>query len=258
MRQMISVSLGLILATPAFAGVMTKSVTYEHGGAKCTGFLAWDDAKTGKRPGVLVIHEWWGLDEYAKKRAEQLAEMGYVAFACDMYGDGKLAKHPEDAMKFASEVRKSADTWRGRALAALKILANHEAVDASKLAAIGYCFGGSTCMQLAYGGADVKAVVSFHGGLQPPSPEQAKAIKSKVLICHGALDALIPEDTLQKVRKALDDAKVDYRMVYYGGALHSFTVPEADKAKMPTLAYQKAADLRSWQDMRNLFDEVFK
>src|SRR5205823_8933804 len=128
--------------------------TYEHGGVKFTGHLAWDDAVSGKRPGVLVVHELWGLNDYAKKRAEQLAAMGYVAFACDMYGDGKLAKHPDDGMKFMAEARKIADVWRGRAVAALKVLQDHEAVDASKLAAIGYCFGGATIMQLAYTGAD--------------------------------------------------------------------------------------------------------
>jgi dienelactone hydrolase len=143
-------------------------------------------------------------------------------------------------------------------MAALKVLQDHEAVDASKIAAIGYCFGGSTVMQLAMNGADVKAVVSFHGGLQPPTPEQAKAIKCKVLICHGALDTFIPEATLQAVRKALDEHKVDYEMIYYGGAVHSFTVPEADKAGMPGIAYHAAADRRSWRDMLALFHEVFK
>lgn len=257
MRHLLAASIAL-LSTPAFAAVKTRPVTYEFGGVKFTGHLAWDDAKSGKRPGVLVVHEWWGLDEYAKKRAEQLAELGYVAFACDMYGDGKLAKHPDDAMKFAGEARKNADVWRGRAQTALKVLQDHEAVDSSKLAAIGYCFGGSTVMQLAMSGADLKAITSFHGGLQAPTPEQAKAIKCKVLICHGALDTFIPEATLQAVRKALDDAKVDYEMLYYGGALHSFTVPNAEKAGVKGIAYNAAADRRSWQAMLDLFHEAFK
>jgi dienelactone hydrolase len=258
MRHLLAISLVLFVVLPVPAAVKTKAVAYEHGGVHFTGHLAWDDAATGKRPGVLVVHEWWGLNEFAKKRAEQLAGMGYVAFACDMYGDGKLAKHPDDAMKFANEVRQNAGVWRGRAQAALKVLQDHEAVDPSKLAAIGYCFGGSTVMQLAYAGADVRAVVSFHGGLQPPTADQAKAIKSKVLICHGALDTFIPEETLQKVRKAFDDAKIDYEMVYYGGATHSFTVPDAARAGVPGLAYNEAADRRSWRDMRDLFNEVFK
>jgi dienelactone hydrolase len=258
MRLLLALSLALLIAAPATAAVKTKAVTYEHGGVTFTGHLAWDDSISGKRPGILVVHEYWGLNDYAKKRAEQLAAMGYVAFACDMYGDGKLAKHPDDAMKFAGEVRQNAGVWRGRAQAALKVLQDHEAVDASKLAAIGYCFGGSTVMQLAYTGADVKAVVSFHGGLQAPDSTQAKAIKSKVLICHGAIDSFIPDATMQSVRKAFDDAKVDYEMVYYGGATHSFTVPDAAKAGVPGLAYNEAADRRSWRDMRDLFNEVFK
>lgn len=258
MRHLFAISIALIAAPSAFAAVKTRPVSYEFGGVKFTGHLAWDAAKSGQRPGVLIVHEWWGLDDYAKKRAEQLAELGYVAFACDMYGDGKLAKHPDDARKFAGEARANADVWRGRALAALKVLQDQEAVDPTRIAAIGYCFGGSTVMQLAMNGSDVKAVVSFHGGLQTPTPDQAKAIKCKVLICHGALDTFIPEATLQAVRKALDDAKVDYEMIYYGGAVHSFTVPHADKAGMPGVAYNAAADRRSWRDMLDLFHEVFK
>src|SRR5262245_27618482 len=258
MRHLLAISHILFVVLPATAAVKTKVVTYEHGGVQFTGHLAWDDSSSAKRPGVLVVHEWWGLNDYAKKRAEQLAGMGYVAFACDMYGDGKLAKHPDDAMKFANEARQNAGVWRGRAQAALKVLQDHEAVDSAKLAAIGYCFGGSTIMQLAYTGADLKAVVSFHGGLQPPTPDQAKAIKSKVLICHGALDTFIPEATMQAVRKALDDAKVDYEMIYFGGATHSFTVPDAARAGVPGLAYNEAADRRSLRDMGDLFNDVFK
>lgn len=258
MRSFVAFSAVLSFAVPSFAAVKTKSVTYEHAGTKCIGHLAWDDAKTGKRPGILVVHEWMGLDDYAKKRAEQLAGMGYVAFACDMYGDGKLAKHPDDARKFVGEVRKNADVWRGRALSALKVLKDHEAVDSTKLAAIGYCFGGATVMQMAYTGEPLKAVASFHGGFPAPEPAQAKAIKCKVLICHGAADPLIQDSALQATRKALEEAKVDYEMIYYGGALHSFTVPEASKHGVAGLGYQEAADKRSWQTMKNLFYEVFQ
>jgi dienelactone hydrolase len=258
MRPQLAISLAFLLAGPASAGVKTKSVTYEHGGVKFTGLLAWDDAVSGKRPGVLVVHEVWGLNDYAKKRAEQLAGMGYVAFACDMYGGGKQTSHPDDAFKFMAEAKTNEEVWRGRALAGLQVLRNHEAVDSSKLAAIGYCFGGATIMQLAQSGADLKVIVSFHGGMQPPTPEQAKAIKCKVMICHGAVDPLIPEATMQNIRKALDDAKVDYEMIYYGGALHSFTVPNAEKAGIKGLGYNEAADRRSWRDMRDLFSEVFK
>jgi len=237
--------------------VKTRAVTYRHQGISFQGHFAWDDAVSGKRPGVLVVHEWWGLNDYAKQRAEQLAALGYVALACDMYGDGKTTEHPQEAAQMAGEVRKNVQTWQGRALAALEVLRGHELVDAGKLAAIGYCFGGSTALQLAYTGADLDAVVTFHGALPIPDPSQARAIKGKVLICHGALDSFIPEPTLQKVRDAFEAARVDYQMIYYGGAVHSFTVPDADHAGVKGLAYNAAADHRSWQAMRALFEEAF-
>jgi dienelactone hydrolase len=243
--------------TTATAEVQTKEVTYTHDGVTFKGFLAWDNAQQGKRPGVLVVHEWWGLNDYARERAKQLAKMGYVAFACDMYGEGKSTQHPQEAGQMAGAVRQNMQTWRGRALASLKILQDNEMVDAQQLAAIGYCFGGSTVLQLAYSGADLKAVVSFHGAVQVPNEEQAKAIKAKILYCHGALDSFIPDDQIQKMRKALDAAKVDYQVVYYGGAVHSFTVPHAEKSGQPGIAYQEAADRRSWQHMQMLFHEVF-
>jgi dienelactone hydrolase len=253
----------LIVATLAInagfarAEVKTKDIPYEFEGVKLKGHLAWDDAVQGKRPGVLVVHEWWGLDDYAKKRAEQLASMGYVAFACDMYGEGKLAEHPKEAGAFAGEVRKNLKTWQGRAVAGLKMLQEAPGVDPTRIAAIGYCFGGSTALQLAYTGADLKAVVTFHAALPVPEEEQAKAIKAKVLICHGALDSFIPEETCQKFRTALEGAKVDYEFIYLSGSVHSFTVPSADKVGLKGMAYNEAADRRSWQAMRNLFHEVF-
>jgi dienelactone hydrolase len=244
-------------ATAAPAAVNVQTVKYTHGGVTFQGHLAWDDAVKGKRPGVLVVHEWWGLNDYAKKRAEQLAKLGYVAFACDMYGNGKVTTHPQEAGQMAGEVRKNLDTWVGRAKASLKILQDHKLVDGKKLAAIGYCFGGSTSLQLAFSGAPLAAVVSFHGALPVPTEDQVKAIKARILICHGALDSFIPEATIQKVRAALDGGKADYQMVYYGGAYHSFTVPDADKASVKGLSYNAAADRRSWAEMRRLFREAF-
>jgi dienelactone hydrolase len=249
-------ALVLGVAPLAQAEVKTKVVDYTYDGTNLKGYLAWDDAVQGKRPGVLVVHEWWGLNDYARKRAEQLAGMGYVAFACDMYGEGKTTQHPQEAGQMAGEVRKNLKTWQGRAQAGLKILQDNEMVDAKKVAAIGYCFGGSTALQLAYTGADLAAVVTFHGALPIPNAEQAKNIKSKILICHGALDSFIPEETIQKVRAALEEAKVDYHMVYYSGAVHSFTVPGADKVGMKGIAYNEAADRRSWKEMQDLFAEV--
>ena len=246
----------LLAANQSQAAVKTKEIAYEHEGTKLKGFLAWDDAVEGKRPGVLVVHEWWGLNDYARKRAEQLAGLGYVAFACDMYGEGKTTEHPKEAAAMAGAVRKSGKAWLGRALAGLKILQDNPMVDASKTAAIGYCFGGSTALTLANSGADIKAAVSFHGAL--PIPEEGlKDVKAKVLICHGALDSFIPEENIKKVRAAYEEAKVDYAMIYFGGAYHSFTVPGIDKVGVKGLAYNEEADRRSWQAMRMMFAEVF-
>jgi dienelactone hydrolase len=258
MKQVLLTVCGLMITTASLpAGVQHQPVTYSYEGTTLKGFLAWDDAIPGKRPGVLVIHEWWGLDDYARQRAEQLAALGYVAFACDMYGEGKQTEHPMEASQMAGAVRKNLKTWQGRALAGLQVLRENKLVDPQRIAAIGYCFGGSTALQLAYAGADLAAVVTFHGALPVPDEEQARAIKPKLLICHGASDAFIPEATIQQVRAALDKAKVDYQMIYYGGAVHSFTVPKADKAGVPGLAYHADADRRSWRDMQQLFQEVF-
>jgi dienelactone hydrolase len=242
----------------ARAEVKTKTVAYEHDGVKLKGYLAWDDAAKGKRPGVLVVHEWWGLNDHARHSARRLARLGYVAFAPDMYGEGKTTKHPKEAGQMAMAVRKNVKAWRGRAAAGLKVLTDQENVDAKKLAAIGYCFGGSTALQLAYTGADLAAVVTFHGAPVVPDEDEAKAVKAKLLVCHGADDPFIQEANMQKLRSALGAAKVDYEVIYYGGAQHSFTVPGVDKVGVKGLAYDEKADRRSWQAMKNLFREVFE
>jgi dienelactone hydrolase len=239
------------------AEVKTKDITYEYGGVTFKGHLAWDDAATGKRPGILVVHEWWGLNDYARKRAEQLAGLGYVAFACDMYGEGKVTEHPKEAGEFAGAVRKDVQVWRGRAQAALEVLKKQETVDPTRLAAMGYCFGGSTALQLAYTGADLKAVATFHAGLVVPDAEQAKAVKAKILVCHGAADPFIAEETAAKFRAALEQGKVDYTMVYFGGTKHSFTVKGIDDKHVEGLAYNAEADQRSWAYLRLLLEEAF-
>ena len=257
MRTLLTLSLTAALAAPAAAAVRTKEVTYEYDGTKLKGLLVWDDSATGKRPGVLVFHEWWGLDDYAKKRAEQLAGMGYVAFAADMYGEGKVTEHPQDAGKMANAVRANKQTWQGRARAAYDVLSKNENVDPARIAAIGYCFGGSTALELAYSGADLKAVSTFHAALPTPTPEEAKAIKAKVLVNHGADDKFIKPDAIKAFREALDAAKVNYRFESYPGAVHSFTVPDADKRKIDGMAYNAEADKKSWASTKALFDEVF-
>lgn len=256
LRNMIAVAMVMLAAGTAPAAVVTKVVDYEHDGTKLKGFLAYDDALKGKQPGVLVIHEWWGLNDYAKERCKQLAGLGYVAFAPDMYGNGKTVDHPDDARKMATMVRENVKAWRGRAEAGLKQLASQPNVDSSKLAAIGYCFGGSTCLQLAYDGADLKAVATFHAALPTPTAEDAKAIKAKLYIAHGADDAFIPEKAITAFKEALNAAKVKYTFEAFPGAVHSFTVPGADKHMIKGMKYDKAADEKSWKEMLALFKET--
>jgi dienelactone hydrolase len=254
MRLTCIVAATLLLSTAAArAEIKTKTIVYSYDGVSFKGHLAWDDAVKGRRPGVLVVHEWWGLNDYARKRAEQLAGLGYVAFACDMYGEGKVTEHPKEASAMAAEVRKNIKAWQGRAQAALKILQDQELVESKQLAAIGYCFGGSTALQLAYSGADLAAVVTFHAAVPTPDAEQARAIKAKLLLCHGAADPFVKDESLQKAREAYEAAKVDYEMNYYGRAEHSFTVPDIDRIGVKGLSYNAEADRRSWQAMQQLF-----
>ena len=253
--------LGLfVMAASVEGAVQSKKVTYKHGDVDCYGYLAWDDAIEGPRPGVLVFHEFWGLDDYAKRRVDQLAKLGYVAFAADLYGGGKLVDHPKDASAMAGQIRSNAEDWKKRGVEALEVLKAQPQCDPTKLAAIGYCLGGSTVQQLAFAGTDLKAVVSFHGGLIVPTADQVKAVKSAILICHGADDPLIPADKVKEFRGALDKNGGKYTFKAYEGARHSFTVPEADataeKFKLDGLRYNKAADETSWDDMRALFKET--
>jgi dienelactone hydrolase len=258
MKKVTWVLLALFLTQfPVEAAVKTETVVYKVGANQFKGYLAWDDAIKGARPGVAIFPEWWGVNGYARKRAEQLAAMGFVALAADLYGEGKTTDDPKEAAALAGGVRSDAKEWAARAAGALKVLSDNPLVDGKKLAAIGYCMGGSTALHLAFSGADVAAVVSFHGALSVPDEGQTKAVRGKILICHGAADSFIPEDVAQKTRAALDKGKVDYQFIYYGGAKHSFTNPEADKRGLQGLAYQASADHRSWESMSNLFKEAF-
>jgi dienelactone hydrolase len=261
MVRILSLLLGvLIIATSVEGAVQSRSVTYKHGDTNCIGYLAWDDSVEGPRPGVLVFSEFWGLDAYAKRRADQLAKLGYVAFAADLYGEGKLVDHPQDASAMAGKIRSNVDDWKKRGLEALDVLKAQPQCDKTKIAAIGYCLGGSTAQQLAFSGADLKAVVSFHGALVVPNPEQVKAIKAAVLICHGADDSFIPPEKVKEFRDALDKNGGKYTFSSYEGARHSFTVPEADataqKFKLDGLRYNKAADDKSWSEMQALFKQT--
>lgn len=237
------------------AEVKTKKIAYEHEGVNLVGLLAWDDAYTTKRPGVLVVHEWWGLNDYVESRAVKLAGLGYVAFALDLYGNGQVTSHPEEAGEWASQVRSNTESWRGRALAGLKVLQQQSQVDTKNMAAIGYCFGGSTVLQMAYANAPVKGVVSFHGALIPPG-EDAK-INSKILVCNGAADAFIPASSIQQFEDALKSTTTDYTFINYGGARHGFTNPAAGDFGIENLKYDPLADVRSWKHMQDFFAELF-
>jgi dienelactone hydrolase len=246
-----------ILAATANAEVVTRSVSYTQGGADLEGYLAYDDAISGKMPGVLVVHEWWGLNDYARGRAEKLAQLGYAAFAVDMYGKGKATQHPDQAGAWMKAVTDNMDAWQKRALAGLEILKKQPQVDPDRLAAIGYCFGGATVQVLAYSGADLKGVVSFHGSLVPPSEAQAKQTKAKMLICHGALDPMNQPEALSKYITALNASTIDWQLVAFGNTRHAFTNPDAGNYGMAALAYNPASDRRSWQYMQYFFDEIF-
>jgi dienelactone hydrolase len=244
----------------ASAAVQHEEVTYSAGGVTMKGYLAYDDAIKGKRPGVLVVHEWWGHNEYARKRARMLAELGYTALAVDMYGDGKQAMHPDDAGKFAGAVMQNMDAAKARFLAALDLLKKHKTVDGSRIAAIGYCFGGGVVLQMARLGVDLKGVVSFHGTYATQTPAQAGKVKAAILVCHGADDPFSTAEQIAALKKEMADAKVDFKFIAYAGAKHSFTNPGADeygkKFNMP-LAYNKMADEKSWAEMQQFFKRIF-
>jgi dienelactone hydrolase len=238
------------------AAVTSEAVEYEHDGEKLTGYLYYDDAVTEKRPGVLVIHEWWGLNDYAKKRASMLAELGYVAFAADMYGSGKVTDKPAQAKEWMTEIVSDVDNWRARADAGLAQLKASDKVDADKLAAIGYCFGGGSVFQMAYGGSDIDGIVSFHGSL-PAAPENAD-IKTKILAYHGNADAMLPAEVVNKFTGALENTDADWQFVSFGGARHGFTNPNVGDYGIDNLKYDENADKRSWAGMQAFFDEIFE
>ena len=247
----------LAVTFTAQAGIQTKDVPYEIDGEKFTGYLAYDDSIKGKRPGVLVVHEWWGSSSYERRRARMLAELGYVAFVVDMYGTGKLTDKPEQAKEWMQSVTTDVDWWRERAMKGVELLRSDKRVDASKVAAIGYCFGGGTVLQMAYGGADIQGVVSFHGSLPAADEEALKNIKTKILVLHGNADPFVPAEMAAEFQKKLDMGSVDWQMISYGGVRHSFTSPEADKRGMEALKYDATADRRSWQAMLSFFNEIF-
>ncbi len=256
----VSFALGIVRADAAAPDIKGKDVSYEAGGVKMTGYLAYDESVLGERPGVLVVHEWWGLNDYARRRARMLAELGYAALAVDMYGGGRTARHPDDARKFSSEVMKNFDTAKARFIAALDFLKKQPMVDPSRIAAVGYCFGGGVVLNMARQGVDLKGVASFHGTLTPVEPAKPGSIKAKILVLNGADDKFVPREQVQAFKQEMRAAGADFKFVDYPGALHSFTNPGADeygrKFGLP-LAYDAEADKQSWNELKLFLRKVF-
>jgi dienelactone hydrolase len=251
-------ALAIMMAAPAHAALKTQEIEYEHGGQKLLGYLAYDDSAQGKRPGVVVVHEWMGHNDYVRRRAEQLAGLGYVAFALDMYGKGVKAKDAQEAAQMAGRFKNDRKLMRDRAAAGLDVLKKQPMVDTSKLAAMGYCFGGQVSLELARGGADLVGVVSFHGALDTPTPQDAKNIKGKILACHGAADPFVPPEHVAAFQKEMQNARVDYQFISYGpGVVHGFTNPANKNPALKGVGYDENADRRSWRAMQVFFDEVF-
>jgi len=237
--------------------MQTKDIEYHADGARLVGRLFVDETRSGKRPGVLVAPEGLGLSDHTFNIAGRLAEAGYVAFAMDYYGDGAQVAMEDVMPRIGAFMANPQTTIRARAAEALKVLAAQPETDAGKLAAIGFCFGGTTALELARGGADLKAVVGFHSGLGTSRPQDAANIKAKVLVCIGADDPIIPPDQRAAFEKEMTDGKVDWRINLYGGAGHSFTNPAVDALGRPGFAYHAPTDRRSWAAMLDLFGEAF-
>ena len=256
MSVLLAALLVLGLATAGYGKIVTQAVPYKQDDTVLEGYLAYDDAAQGKRPGVMIVHEWWGLNNFAKQAAERLAKLGYVAFAADMYGKGKVTKSPDEARVWATEVKGNTPLMRARAQAGLKVLAQNKLVDPQRLAAMGFCFGGTTVLELAYSGADVRGVVSFHGGLTAPKPEDLKNIKASFLVLHGAEDTHVTAADIAAFEDGMRKAKADWQMVLFGGAVHSFTNPEATGLNIPGVAYNAKAAARSFKYMELFFQEI--
>jgi dienelactone hydrolase len=242
----------------AKAALVEKAVSYEQGGTTLEGFHVYDDAVSGKRPAILVIHQWTGLSENEKQRSRMLAELGYNVFAADIYGKGVRPKVPE-AGKEAGKYKSDRTLYRARMIAALDLLKADERSEGKKVAAIGYCFGGTGVLELARAGTDLAGVVSFHGGLDaaPGMNAMAGKIPAKVLVLHGAVDPYVPAEQLAAFQKEMTDAKADWQLVSYGDAVHAFTQKEAGNDPSKGAAYQEAADRRSWVAMQEFFKELF-
>jgi dienelactone hydrolase len=234
----------------------SETIEYRDGDLMLKGFVAFDDCRVGKRPGILVNPEAFGLGPHAKSRAERLAQLGYVALAADPFGGGAIAKDPDEAMKLSTSFLSDVAKLRARAHAGLRALAAHPQVDATRLVSIGYCLGGTFSLELARDGAALCGIVSFHGGLQTQRPAVAGQVKAKILVCNGNDDPFVPAEHVASLIAEMNEAGADWQYIDYGGTVHSFTNPEADSRGLPALKYNKLSDERSWKAMLNFFDEI--
>lgn len=261
MRIAALVTLALLCTLAAEAGIVGKDIEYRADGVTLKGYVAYDDAKQGKRPGILVVHEWWGHNAYTRRRANMLAGLGYVGFAVDMFGEGKQAADAADAGRLSGEIFKNPAVMKARFMAALETLKQSHLVDTSRIGAVGYCFGGGVVLAMARQGADLQAVVSFHGMIGAGAPAAPGAIKGKILVCNGADDKFISAEDIAKLKQEMKAVKADMTFINYAGSLHAFTNPEATangkKYNIP-IAYNAAADTASWSDMRGFLTHAFK
>jgi dienelactone hydrolase len=240
------------------AELVSQSVEYREGGVVLEGYAIHDNSVRGKRPGVLIVHQWKGLGDYEKKRAEMLARLGYNVFAVDIYGKGIRPATPQTASAEAAKYKENRPLLRARVRAGLDVLKQHELTDPRRVAAIGYCFGGTTVLELARSGADLAGVVSFHGGLGSPTPAAASQIKAKILVLHGADDPFVPAAEVAAFEDEMRRGGVDWQLVAYGGAVHSFTDWNAGSDNSAGAAYNEKADARSWEAMKQFFAELFR
>ncbi len=257
MKGFLAILAALAFTLPAAAKVKTEVVEYKQGDVVLQGYLAYDESITGKRPGILVVHDWMGLSDDTKMRAEMLAGLGYVAFAADIYGKGVRPKNAQEAQAEAGKYFQDRALFRARAKSGLDFLAGRPEVDPGRLGVMGYCFGGGASLELARSGAPVKGVVSFHGSLSTPTPEDARNIKGKVLVLHGADDPYVKQADVTAFMDEMRKGGVNWELVQYSGAVHAFTIKGAGNDNSKGAAYNAQADRRSWEAMKNFWNEVF-
>jgi dienelactone hydrolase len=259
MKTLLAAMVAMASVSTVRAQLHTKAIEYQDGDTVLEGYLAYDDSLIkGKRPGVLIVHQWMGLGDYEKKRADMLAKLGYNVFAVDLYGKGVRPQDAKAAGVLSAKYKGDRDLLRRRVTTGLAVLQKNELTDPKRVAAVGYCFGGTTVLELARSGADISGVVTFHAGLDSPKPEDGKNIRCKVLVLHGADDPFNPAKDVAAFEEEMRRAKVDWQMVKFGGAVHSFTDWGAGNDNSKGAAYNEKADKRSWEDMKQFFGEIFQ